>query len=203
MPIRSLILVRHGETDGESSVRYHGSTDVGLSAEGRAQMRRVAGELRDEPADLYIASTLKRSWAAAAIVSRGAQVRIEADLREVHFGRWEGLTREEIQAQDPALFEDWQAGAVGFEYPGGELRADFQARIGRAVERIASASGHTAVAVLHKGVIREIVQQLTGETPAAEQPEIGGRILLTRRGDGTWHLGRRSTDPPGVNAEAA
>ncbi|MCP5058908.1 MAG: histidine phosphatase family protein [bacterium] len=203
MPIRSLILVRHGETDGESSVRYHGSTDVGLSAEGRAQMRRVAGELRNEPADLYVASTLKRSWAAAGIVSGGAQVRMEADLREIHFGRWEGLTREEIQARDPALFEDWQAGAAGFEYPGGELRADFRERIGRALERIASAPGYTAIAVLHKGVIREIVQQLTGEAPAAEQPEIAGRILVTRSSDGTWHLGRRSTDPAGVNEQAA
>ena len=203
MPIRRLILVRHGETDGESSVRYHGSTDVGLSAEGRAQMRRVTGELRDEHADLYVASTLMRSWAAAAIVSRGADVRIEAGLREIHFGRWEGLTRAEIQAQDPTLFEDWQAGAPGFEYPGGEPRSDFQARIGRALEHVAAAPGYTAIAVLHKGVIREIVRQLTGEAPAPDQPEIGGRILLTRRGDGSWHLGQRSTDPPGVNEAAA
>ncbi len=202
MSIRRLILIRHGETDGESSVRYYGSTDLGLSAEGRAQMRRVASELRDEPADLYVASTLKRSWGGAAVVSRGAQVRMESELREIHFGRWEGLSKEEIQAQDPALFDDWQAGAEGFEYPGGELRADFQARIGRALERLLADPGRTAVAVLHKGVIREIVRHLTGEAPAEGQPEVGGRILLTRRGDGTWHPGQRSTDPPGVNEAA-
>lgn len=203
MPIRRLILIRHGETDGESSVRYWGSTDIGLSAEGRAQMRRAASELRSEAADLYLASTLKRSWAAAAIVSRGANVRIEADLREIHFGRWEGLTREEIKAQDPTLYEDWQARVEDFEFPGGELRGDFQARIGRALEQVVAAYGHIAIAVLHKGVIREIVRQLTGEAPAPDQPEIGGRTLLTRRGDGSWHLGQRSTDPPGVNEVAA
>ncbi|MCP3983359.1 MAG: histidine phosphatase family protein [bacterium] len=201
MPIRRLILVRHGETDGESSIRYHGSTDVGLSVEGRAQMGRVAGELRNEPADLFVASTLKRSWAGAAIVSRGAHIRIEADLREIHFGRWEGLTRAEIQAQDPVLFEDWQAGAAGFEYPGGELRSDFQARIGRALERIASNHGHTAIAILHKGVICEIVRQLTSQAPAAGQPEIGARIVLTRRSGNAWHLGQRSTNPHDPNQQ--
>ena len=35
------ILVRHGETEGESSIRYHGRTDVALSELGRDQMRRV------------------------------------------------------------------------------------------------------------------------------------------------------------------
>ena len=41
-----LILVRHGETEGESSIRYHGRTDVALSELGRAQMRLAgAGDL--------------------------------------------------------------------------------------------------------------------------------------------------------------
>lgn len=202
MPIRRLILVRHGETDGESSIRYNGSTDVGLSAEGRAQMRRVASELRDEPTDLFVASTQRRSWGAAAIVGRGASVRMESDLRETHFGRWEGLTQEEIQAQDPDLFADWQAGTEGFEYPGGELRGDFQARVQSGLERLIASPGRTAIAVLHKGVIREIVRHLTGEVTAKDQPPMGGRILLTRLGDGSWQLGQRSSDPPGVNEAA-
>ena len=39
---RRIWLVRHGETEGQSSIRYHGSNDVPLSDVGRAQIRALA-----------------------------------------------------------------------------------------------------------------------------------------------------------------
>jgi len=202
MALRQIQLVRHGETDGQSSVRYFGSTDVDLSAEGRAHMRQLAPALSERRVDLWLASNLRRSWRSAAIVSRGAHVRIERDLREIHFGEWEGLTREEIQARDPALFEDWQAGKEGFEYPGGEARSAFQARIAAVVERVIAGPERMAGGVLHKGVIREIARQLTGETLPREEPALGAVVTVTRVADGPWVLGARSSNPPGLAASA-
>ncbi len=203
MSIRRLFLVRHGETEGESSIRYFGSTDVALSAEGREQMYQLAPNFTASPPDLFLASTLRRSWKAAGILSGGLPVRMEKDLREIHFGRWEGLTKEEIEEQDPALFQDWQSGAEGFDYPGGEPRADFRARVAAAIDGALKSPGHTAVAALHKGVIREIVRHLTGEELEADQPALGQCIAVTVRGDGSWKLGQQSSDPAGVNEEAA
>lgn len=202
MAVRQILLIRHGETDGESSVRYFGSTDVDLSEAGEAQMRRLAPELASRRVDLWLASNLRRSWRGAAIVSRGARVRIEPDLREVHFGEWEGLTREEIQARDPALFEDWQAGKDGFEYPGGEARADFSARIAGVVERLLAGPDRFVAGVLHKGVIREIARRLTGEAMSQEEPAIGASVALTRVAGGSWVQGLRSSNPPGLAASA-
>ncbi len=202
MALRQILLVRHGETDGESSVRYFGSTDVDLSEEGRAQMRRLAPRLAGRRIDLWLASNLRRSWSAAAIVSRGARVRIEPDLREIHFGEWEGLTREEIAARDPVLFEDWQAGKEGFEYPGGEARASFQARIAGVVERLLAGPDRFVAGVLHKGVIREIARQLTGEDLPREEPALAESVVLTRVADGPWVRGQRSSDPPALAASA-
>jgi broad specificity phosphatase PhoE len=125
MVLRQILLVRHGETDGASSVRYFGSTDVELSPEGREQMVRVSASLAARRVDLWLASNLRRSWVAAGIVSRGAAVRIDPDLREIHFGQWEGLSRAEIEARDPVLFQDWQAGAEGLEYPAERRAAHF------------------------------------------------------------------------------
>ncbi len=201
MTIRRLILVRHGETEGESSIRYYGSTDVELSAEGLAQMQQVATELRNQPPDLFLASTLRRSWGGARVVSGGASVRLLAGLCEIDFGRWEGLTKPEIQAQEPALYEDWQSGADGFEYPGGELRADFRSRVSTELEVALAARGNTAIGVLHQGVIREIVRHLTGTALEADQPALGERLVLIRLADG-WRLGQRSSDPAGVNEAA-
>ncbi len=203
MPLRRFVLVRHGETDGDSSVRYHGSTDVALSAEGRNQMRQVAAALGREEFGAFVASSLKRSWQAAWIVSDGQPVRMEAGFRERHFGRWEGLTKEEIQAKDPEAFAQWESGGEGFDYPGGEPRADFQARVRACIDTVLAAPGHQAIGVLHKGVIREIVKHLTGEALPADHPELGEKVVVTRRADGSWGLGQRSSDPEGLDNQAA
>jgi broad specificity phosphatase PhoE len=194
MALRQILLVRHGETDGGSSTRYFGSTDVELSDEGRAHMRQVALRLASRRVDLWLASNLRRSWGAAAIVSRGARVRIEPDLREIHFGRWEGLTQEEIAARDPVLYQDWQGGSEGFEFPGGEARAAFRARVGRVVGGLLASPARFAAGVLHKGVIREIARQLTGEAMPRTEPALGELVVLTRVADGPWRLGERSSN---------
>ena len=64
-----ILLLRHGETDGESSIRFHGVTDVTLSELGRAQMRSARRGLPDEAIDLVVASPLSRAWQAARIVA--------------------------------------------------------------------------------------------------------------------------------------
>lgn len=203
MSLRLILLVRHGETDGESSVRFHGSGDVDLAESGREQMRGVGRSLGVEPFDLVVASNLRRAWQSAWLVGRGAPVRLEPDFREIDFGRWEGMTREEIRASDPVLYEDWQNGVEDFGYPGGERRADFRERVDRGLERLIAADARSAIAVLHKGVIREIVRHLTGEDLPREEPELGSVIALVRLPDGSWHRGRRSSNPPGLEEAAA
>lgn len=184
--LRRILLVRHGETDGESSIRFHGSTDVDLSAEGREQVERAGRRVRHQPIDLVVASPLRRSWRAAWIVGGGAPIRLESDFREVDFGRWEGLTLEEIQARDPILCQDWLSGTDGFGYPGGESRDGFRGRVGRGLERLLAADVHSALLVLHKGVIRVIAEKLTGEALPLGDPELGGIVTLTRSAKGSW-----------------
>jgi broad specificity phosphatase PhoE len=203
MSLRKLLLIRHGETDGQSSVRYYGSTDVPLSAEGRAQMRKVGAALRHQAIDAWVASCLQRSWQGAQIASGGAPVRIEAGFREIHFGSWEGLTAEEIRARDPVRYEDWQQGASGFEYPGGEPRSEFQERVAKGLIALNATGVRTAACVLHKGVIREIVRALTGSVLERSKPEIGGIVEVTRTATGEWVLGSRSSNPAGLEEEAA
>ncbi len=194
--LRRIVLVRHGETEGQSSIRFFGTTDVDLSREGRAQMRAVAARVGRERFDLVMASPLRRAWRSAGIVSPGAAVRVEPDFREVDFGRWEGLTREEIQARDPILAEDWEKGSADFQYPQGESRRDFAARVGRGLESLLAARGASALLVVHKGVIRAIYAQLTGGPIEGERPELGELVELTAVAPGRWIEGRRSSNPP-------
>lgn len=198
--LRRIILVRHGETTGESSIRYHGATDVPLSETGRAQMREVAKSLVQESCDLVVASSLRRSWEAAWIVSGGAPVRLEPRFREIDFGRWEGLTKEEIQAADPQLYEAWQASAATYDFPGGETRAGFRERTLEGLENLKSCGATCALVVAHKGTVRTIAEALLGLPLAAGEPGLGGFIGISCAADGSWHLGRRGSNPAGLAA---
>jgi broad specificity phosphatase PhoE len=196
--LRRLVLIRHGETDGHSSVRFHGSTDVPLSDEGRAQMRDASRRLEREFFDLVVASPLQRAWESARILAAGAPVRLDSDLSEIDFGRWEGLTKEEIEARDPLLCREWQQKAAGFEFPGGEPRADFRKRVLRALERLEQSGAASVLVVCHKGPIRTIAENLVGAPLEDGEPQLSGSVGLSQRADGSWILGRRSSDPEGV-----
>jgi broad specificity phosphatase PhoE len=200
--LRRIVLLRHGDTVGDSRTRFHGSGDVALSAEGRRQVQEAARALRTEVFDLVVASPLQRSWQSAWLAAGGAPVRIEADFREIHFGRWEGMTAQEIEASDPTLYRDWQAKAKGFEYPSGEPLDSFYGRIVRGVERLQASGATHVLAVLHKGVIRKIVEHLVGEPLESGIPELGHAVSISRRPDGSWFVGRRGSNPEGLDQPA-
>ncbi|MGH7815297.1 MAG: histidine phosphatase family protein [Candidatus Binataceae bacterium] len=189
-----LILVRHGETVGESSIRYHGRTDVALSESGRAQMRAARAAIERAHGGLrftrVFSSPLSRAAEGARIVAgdRHAVAAIE-EFAEVHFGLFEGLTAEEIRTRYPEEFARWNADRLSpaYAYPGGESRADFTRRIERGGARMFAlwppheSGAGTALAVAHRGTICAIVEQLTGERPIAE---LGSIHVL--RFDGAW-----------------
>jgi broad specificity phosphatase PhoE len=202
MSLRRIVMIRHGETEGESSIRYHGSGDVPLSDEGRRQIRHSAREVAHEPFDLILSSPLRRAFEGAQLLAGGAAIRLEPDFREVDFGRWEGMTAEEIQASDPVLYQEWQSGAEGFLFPGGESRVDFRERILRGLERLRQGTESHVLLISHKGVIGAIAEALSGERLEAG-PTLGGVVSLSRGSNGQWHLGRRGATGPGIDDSGA
>lgn len=190
-----LILVRHGETVGNSSIRYYGATDVALSPIGEAQMTRVGEALRGERFERVIASTLGRSRRGAAIVRAALAppappLVVVANLRERDFGAWEGWTAEEIAARDPEGHRAWIASGPDFRYPGGESRHEVHARVGEALADLDLAGGGRTLAVLHKGIIKVILRALLGlgEAEAAALPVALGSVHRLARGGGGWRL---------------
>ena len=91
-----LDLLRHGETTGGSGFR--GSTDDALTDKGWAQMHQALSDVAGW--DLLISSPLQRCrmFAEQLAAARKVPLRIEADLRELHFGEWEGRNAAEILA---------------------------------------------------------------------------------------------------------
>src|SRR3954452_4028621 len=91
-----LLLVRHGESaaavEGESFPLVDGQGDPPLHDEGHRQAQLVADRLEHENVTAIYVSTLQRTaQTAAPLASRlGITPVVEADIREVHLGDWEG-----------------------------------------------------------------------------------------------------------------
>lgn len=185
-PLNRIVLVRHGETVGESSIRYYGATDVELSGLGREQVRAARLALPGDGFGRVLTSPLWRAWESARIVFPNRPVQLLPELREIDFGDWEGLTAEEIRARDPIRYEDWQEGRPGFEFPGGERRADFQGRVDRAVDEMLACGLSSLLVVVHKGVIRAIARRLLETELPAGAPDLAGVVQLRRRASGAW-----------------
>lgn len=189
-----LILVRHGETAGQSSIRYYGVTDVPLSDLGRDQVRAARRHVGGETFQAVWASTLCRSWESASIIAPHHPIELESDFREIDFGHWEGLTAEEIARVDPESYAQWQENKWEFAFPGGETRPEFRARIARGLERLRGSGVESALVVAHKGVVRTLLELVTGFTLEPPEPELGGIVHASRNAGGEWYTGRIGSD---------
>ncbi|HMI28342.1 MAG TPA: histidine phosphatase family protein [Gaiellaceae bacterium] len=153
----TLLLVRHGETDWNRDGRWQGHSDTQLNDAGRAQARRVAGELGD--VDVIYSSDLARARETAKIIAAqlgDIEVNVDNRLRERSFGAWEGRTGPEIEADFAEQHARWRAGdgagaddAEAFEAFGDRVR-DFLEDV------LARHPGETVVVVAHGGPIRVI-----------------------------------------------
>src|SRR5262245_60907061 len=163
-----LLAIRHGATEWSRERRFAGSQDIGLSSEGRRQCEAVARTLAPTPIALLYASPLRRARESAQAIAaaQGLDVTIESDFREMCFGDWEGLTRDEVARRFPADYEVWRNAPERFARPGSEPLGAVAERVLRGLAELrATHGGETVVLVSHAVVTRLIVLAALGLGP--------------------------------------
>ena len=193
--LEQIVVVRHGETVGQSSIRYYGATDIALSGLGADQVAIAARAIGEQRFDLVVASPLQRAWQSARIVVPGEPIQLEPGFREIDFGHWEGLTKEEIEATDPSGYAQWQREGIEFDFPGGETRVGFRARVNAGLDRLLTEPVRSMLIVAHKGIVRTLAERLCDAKLSVGQPELGGYVELTRdpsNYEAPWHIARSS-----------
>jgi probable phosphoglycerate mutase len=169
-----LVLVRHGESeayvDGRPFPLASGHGDPPLSAQGLEQAGRVSGRLGAAGIDAIYVTTLRRTaQTAAPLAARlGLDPRVEAGLREVYLGDWEGgiyrkmMTVGHPVSQQVLAEERWDL------IPGAEPAAAFADRVRAAIVRLAAGHLGQRVAVFtHGGVIGQALALASGSRPFA------------------------------------
>jgi probable phosphoglycerate mutase len=188
-----LCLVRHGETAWNAEGRVQGQTDVPLSATGRAQARAVGAALAGERFAALYASDLERvrQTAAPAAAALGLEVRLDARLRERHYGRFETLTYEEARARLPEDFARFKAKELDYDFGSGESLARFNARALECLAEIAARHAGAAVLVFtHGGVLEMAYRHALGRgLQSARDFEIPNAALNRLEiGPGGWRV---------------
>jgi 2,3-bisphosphoglycerate-dependent phosphoglycerate mutase len=151
-----LVVIRHGETAWNRATRIQGHTDIPLSPLGLAQAGRLAEALGEESLAAVYASDLSRArQTAEALASvHGLAVQLDAGLRERAFGRFEGMSWDEIEQKHPEDSARWRRREPDFGVGGGESLNIFSARCLAAARRIVAAhAGENIAIVAHGGVL--------------------------------------------------
>src|SRR3954464_1567742 len=160
-----VLLIRHGATVLSAEDRFAGATDVALSEEGREQARALGERLAAAEIAAVYASPMQRTMATANFIAapHGLPLTTAAGPREIGRGRWEQLTRREVEERFPEEYANWEADPFTFAPEGGESRLSVMARALPVLRRTVVANlGKTVAVVSHRATIRLILCSMLG-----------------------------------------
>ena len=163
-----IFLIRHGATVLTAEDRFAGATDVELSDEGCDQARRLGKRLSTEKVAAVYASPLSRTVETARLIAQphGLQVQTRDGLREISHGRWEQMTRREVEEKFPEEAAAWNEDPYTFAPVGGESGLAVTARsLPVLIEIVRAHPGEAAIVVSHKATIRLLLSSLLGFDP--------------------------------------
>ena len=192
-----ILLLRHGPTEaarpGVSFPMVDGHGDPALHPQGHEQAAAVAARLRDDPLAAIYVTTLRRTHQTAAPLAAalGLAPKVEADLREVRLGEWDGGEyRIRAANNDPAFIRFRERQEWG-EIPGAETTAEFLGRVRAGLLRIAAAHADQRVAaIVHGGVIAAALSIASGARPLSFAGAENGSISrVVIRGEQMWVRG--------------
>jgi alpha-ribazole phosphatase len=165
-----LLLIRHAATAWTAQGRFQGQTDIPLSAHGWRQVTALVQRLRAETLHMLYASDLQRAWETARAIAAPHALHVHAEprLREMAFGRWEGLTYAEMQEQDAQSLAAWERDPLHSAPPGGETLQHMTWRVKAAYSYILAAGQDKTVGlVAHGGPLQLLLCLALGLSPQA------------------------------------
>lgn len=167
-----ILLVRHGQSAAfvpdQPFALIDGHGDPHLTELGHYQAKLVADRLAPEPVSAVYASNLTRArqTAAPSATARCLATSVDADLREVFLGDFEGGLIRQMSAEGHPAVQAMRARRQWGELPGAETNSELTARTIGAIERIAAAHPDELVAVFcHGGVVGAVLGHAMGGNP--------------------------------------
>jgi probable phosphoglycerate mutase len=181
-----LILVRHGESEGNRDRVFTPTPAVPLTEAGREQVRATGEWIAARFAPVAIVSSpfvRARQTAEILAAQLGVEVRVEEELRERFYGTLTGQPYGSARATpgwDPDRYWLWCPPG------GGETLVDVAARAGAALDRVARhAPDADVVVVSHGAVMHALWQHVAGSWSSRKVARNAGVFVVEHRA-GAW-----------------
>lgn len=158
-------LIRHGEVANADQICMNGHYDVPLSQTGQRQMQNVADALRNLPLTAVYSSDLQRTLDGARRIAahHGLEPVAFPELRELSFGKWEGMSLKELTEKHPGEMEKRIQHTERFRADGGETFGELAGRVVPCYEAIVKQHPRGVIAIMsHGGVNRILLSHLLG-----------------------------------------
>ena len=166
MPLKELILIRHGELPEEYSGRFVGSTDAPLGQTGICDCKALAPIWKAKYAGSTVfVSPKARARESAELICGDCVFQIDDRLREIDFGKWENLTFAEIRERYPELCEEWMAHPDEIIFPDGESFPGFCRRVSEFAAMLRGIAEERVTVVSHGGVLTRLIFEFLGLPP--------------------------------------
>lgn len=153
-------MVRHGQVVGYDGFPVYGHTDVEMTDVGVMQMENLAERLRLVNISAIYSSDLKRSLKGARIIARHHDAPLHAlpELREMHFGDWEGLTLTEIREHFPDELEKRKTDLLNYQNPGeGETIENLSERVMNCFKSILEDQEGNDILLVGHGAVNRVI----------------------------------------------
>ncbi|MFO7543701.1 MAG: histidine phosphatase family protein [Thiobacillus sp.] len=165
-PINTRIcIIRHGETDWNVHKRIQGHTDIPLNDTGRAQALAMAFNAAHHRFQaIYSSDLLRAEETANALAQREDQaVKRLPQLRERHYGVFQGMTAAQGESRYPEAYAHYVARDMDYDFETGESLRQFAERVSEGIDwLVRHHSGQTIAAVSHSGVLDVVYRRATG-----------------------------------------
>lgn len=158
-------LVRHGATALTTEDKFSGAIGVELSDMGRWQAAKLGERLASEGITAVYSSPLSRAVDTAHLIADRMALEpiLREGLREISHGRWEGLSRREVEERFGAEYSTWENDPFTFAPEGGESGLAVLARALPVIrEVVTSHPGQKVLVVSHKATLRLLLSSLLG-----------------------------------------
>jgi alpha-ribazole phosphatase len=156
-----ILFIRHAATDMAGTFCGHSGPEI--NARGYEQIAELIDRLRSDDVGAVYSSDLRRAKTTAEAVSKafGVEYHLRPQLREISFGRWEGLRWKDIEQLDAAYCDRWMTDYPALPAPGGERFCDFERRVLDEVAFLSTKATPQNIAVItHAGFIRTVLCSL-------------------------------------------
>lgn len=190
--IKTIILVRHGQSTTNLNGVFTGQLDAPLTELGLEQAHRMAAYLDSYTIDHIYASSLTRAVETAQAIALRQNCPLEtADaFREINAGFWQGLTFDEIARRYPKTYGTWKTDIGAAEPDGGEsCRLLYERVIGAFRVLAEDSENRTICIVAHAIPIRMIESYITANTVAVAKdiPWVPNASVTVYQFDGSYH----------------